>query len=291
MNDTPINDHTIDISPRPLVTVQWLESNLDVVSKNAISIVDGSWHMPADKRDARAEYLSAHIPGAVYLNIDEISAPSNLPHMLPSETQFAAQVGKLGLHPNRKTVVYDTQGLFSAARVWWMLNVFGFKDVVVLDGGLPAWQKAEYETQSGDVEVTETEFRAVLEKDLVADSGQVLHASEHADAVVLDARSEARFQGEAAEPRAGLRSGHIPGSCSLPFSMLVEDGRLRSNEELAAIFKKVGLPADKPVITSCGSGVTAAVLTLGLNCIGEKRTMLYDGSWTEWGGDIDLPIA
>jgi len=273
---------------RPLVSADWVESQLHT---NAISIVDGSWHMPAEQRDAKAEYLSAHIPGAVYFNIDEISAPSDLPHMLPSEAQFAAQVGELGLHPDKKTVVYDTQGLFSAARVWWMLRVFGFKDVVLLDGGLPAWSKAQYATQSGDVEVIKTEFTAALQKDLVAGVPRVLQASERSDATVLDARSEARFQGTAAEPRAGLRSGHIPGICSLPFNLLVDDGKLRPNDELSAIFKKVGVPIDKPVITSCGSGVTAAVLVLGLTCVGEHRTMLYDGSWTEWGGRDDLPVA
>lgn len=288
MNDSTINSLK---NPRPLVTAQWLNLNLDATQANELSIVDGSWHMPADKRDAAAEYLSAHIPGAVFFNIDEISTPSDLPHMLPDEAQFETQAGELGLHPDRKTVVYDTQGLFSAARVWWMLKVFGFKDVVILDGGLPAWQNARYVMQSGDVDVTKTAFKAALQNNLVADSREVLHASEHADAIVLDARSEARFKGEAAEPRAGLRSGHIPGSSSLPFNLLVDNGRLRSNDELAALFKRVGLPADKPVITSCGSGVTAAVLTLGLACIGEQRTKLYDGSWTEWGGDADLPIA
>ncbi len=274
------------MNQRPLVTVEWLESKL-----TEVSVVDGSWHLPTENRDGKAEYLEGHIPGAVFFDIDRISAPGDLPHMMPTASNFSTSAAALGLGRDKTVIVYDTKGLFSAARVWWMLRVSGFTDVRILDGGLPAWLKAGMSLEQGAVSVDHTDCVVELDAAASVDSAQVLAASNNDNAQILDARSQGRFDGVDPEPRAGLRGGHIPGSLCLPFTRLLEDGKLKPNDLLREAFAAHGVVENKPVITSCGSGVTAAILTLGLHCIGRDDTALYDGSWTEWGGRSDLPVV
>ena len=276
------------MSSRPIVSVDWLQSRL---SDGSVCIVDASWHLPPENRDAHAEYLQSHIPGAVFFDIDAISTPGDLPHMLPAPEVFTESVAKLGLQKNKTVVIYDSKGLFSAARVWWTLTRFGFEQVKILDGGLPAWLQAGFNTESGEVSVAQVSVQATLAEASVVNAEQVRQASESDSAEILDARSQGRFDGKDPEPRKGLRGGHIPGSKCLPFTALLNDGKLKSDNELREIFTALNLSADKPVYTTCGSGVTAAILTLGLHCIGVHNTALYDGSWTEWGGREDLPVA
>ena len=276
------------MSSRPIVSVDWLQSRL---SDSSVCIVDASWHLPPENRDAHAEYLQSHIPGAVFFDIDAISTPGDLPHMLPAPEVFTESVAKLGLQKNKTVVIYDSKGLFSAARVWWTLTRFGFEQVKILDGGLPAWLQAGFNTESGKVSVPQVSVQATLAEASVVNAEQVRQASESDSAEILDARSQGRFDGKDPEPRKGLRGGHIPGSKCLPFTALLNDGKLKSDNELREIFTALNLSADKPVYTTCGSGVTAAILTLGLHCIGVHNTALYDGSWTEWGGREDLPVA
>ena len=276
------------MSSRPIVSVDWLQSRL---SDSSVCIVDASWHLPPENRDAHAEYLQSHIPGAVFFDIDAISTPGDLPHMLPAPEVFTESVAKLGLQKNKTVVIYDSKGLFSAARVWWTLTRFGFEQVKILDGGLPAWLQAGFNTESGEVSVAQVSVQATLAEASVVNAEQVRQASESDSAEILDARSQGRFDGKDPEPRKGLRGGHIPGSKCLPFTALLNDGKLKSDNELREIFTALNLSAYKPVYTTCGSGVTAAILTLGLHCIGVHNTALYDGSWTEWGGREDLPVA
>ena len=272
---------------RPLVSVEWLVQNL---SDDNIGIVDGSWHLPTENRDPHQEYLAGHIPGAVFFDIDRISAPSDLPHMVPSSEVFAESVGSFGLSENKSIVIYDTKGLFSAARVWWMFRLFGFTDVKILDGGMPAWLAAGHKLEQGASVADKTTVRTSLQNGAVVNAAQVLQASQDKSAQILDARSRGRFNGSEPEPRAGLRGGHIPGSLCLPFNELLDAGSLKSNEALREAFDQSGLTDELPVITSCGSGVTAAVLTLALHCIGRDDTSLYDGSWTEWSANPELPV-
>ena len=279
------------MSERPIVSVEWLRSRLSNNTDKSISVVDGSWHLPPEQRNAHAEYLQGHIPGAVFFDIDSVCTPGDLPHMMPSAAFFAESVGKLGLEKSNTVVVYDTKGLFSAARVWWMLTVFGYSDVKILDGGLPAWSDAGFTLESGEADVEAVVVEVAATDGSVADAAQVLEASESRSAQILDARSQERFDGIAPEPRAGLRGGHIPGSICLPFTELLDNGRLKPQAQLREVFNAHGVAEDAPVFTTCGSGVTAAILTLGLHCLGQDDTSLYDGSWTEWGGRDDLPVA
>lgn len=276
------------MNERPIVSVNWLQSRL---SDKTISIVDGSWHLPPEQRNAHEEFLRGHIPGAVFFDIDAISTIGELPHMMPSAAFFAESVGNLGLAKDNTVVVYDTRGLFSAARVWWMLTVFGYDDVKILDGGLPAWLDAGFTLESGEVTVQPVVVEATVTQGSVVDASQVLEASESRSAQILDARSQERFDGLAPEPRAGLRGGHIPGSLCLPFTELLDNGKLKPQDQLREVFKAHGVAGGTPVFTTCGSGVTAAILTLGLRCIGRDDTSLYDGSWTEWGGRDELPVS
>lgn len=278
---------------RPIVSVDWLEARLadNKVADNNVCVVDGSWHLPPENRDAASEYLQGHIPGAVFFDIDSVSTTGDLPHMMPTAAFFAECVGNLGIEKSNTVVVYDTKGLFSAARVWWMFSVFGFNDVRILDGGMPAWTEAGYGLESGAVEVVSVAVDATAPKvHSVVDAAQVLDASNNQSAQILDARSQGRFDGVDPEPRAGLRSGHIPGSICLPYTLLLDNGKLKPNAELREIFTQHGVASETAIYTTCGSGVTAAILTLGLECIGHGDSSLYDGSWTEWGGREELPV-
>ena len=266
---------------RPLVTTEWLAAN-----QRRVRVVDGSWHMPSDGRDGAAEFLAARIPGAVHFDIEAISDhESPLPHMLPSPEDFAAAVGALGVASTDSIVVYDSRGLFSAARVWWMFRVMGHEDVAVLDGGLPRWVAEGRPIESGPAEAPAPRvFVPHFRPDLVRDADQVLRVAESRQALILDARAATRFRGEAAEPRAGLRSGHMPGALNLPFpEVLAPDGGLKDRDGLRAAFAESGISLDRPVVTTCGSGVTAAILSLALAELGHD-SRLYDGSWAEWGG-------
>lgn len=274
----------------PLVSVKWLADHLDAPD---VRVVDASWHMPAENRDPYEEYRSAHIPGAVFFNIDEIAdTECGLPHMLPSPTMFSSRARKLGLGSGNKIVVYDSKGLFSAARVWWMFRVMGHQDVCVLDGGLPKWRAEGYPIEDLPPRPRERHFIARVNRELVRDIDQVKLACKNGQEQIFDARGPGRFKGEEPEPREGMRSGHIPNSRNVPFpSLLNEDGTMKSQDDVRSIFVNAGLDLDKPVITSCGSGVTACILALALETIGKTDVAVYDGSWSEWGCHPDVEVA
>jgi thiosulfate/3-mercaptopyruvate sulfurtransferase len=276
--------------PEALVSTEWLAERLDAPD---IRVVDGSWYLPAMKRDPKAEFLAEHIPGAVYFDIDAIAdTESPLPHMLPSPETFSARVRKLGLGDGNRIVVYDGLGLFSAARVWWMFRVFGHEDVAVLDGGLRKWKAEGRALGSGPPRPRERHFTARVNSLLVRDLDDMRRNVETGREQVLDARSSGRFHGRDPEPRQGLRSGHIPGSKNLPFNEIADPatGTLLPAPALAARFRAAGIDPERPVVTSCGSGVSACALALGLHLIGARQVAVYDGSWTEWGGRGDTPV-
>jgi thiosulfate/3-mercaptopyruvate sulfurtransferase len=258
-----------------------------------IVIIDASWHMPADGRNAQAEYLDEHIPGAIFFDIDEIAdTKSPLPHMLPPPEKFSSRMRSMGIGDGARIVVYDSNGIFSAARVWWMFRVMGHDDVTVLNGGLPKWKREGLPTESGEPRPRSTRhFTSRRNADLVRDAFDVKSILKDRSAEIVDARAPERFAGKVPEPRPGLRSGHIPGAHNVPFGKVLRaDGTLKSPEEIEAAFADAGVDLSKPVVTSCGSGITAAVLALALARIGHLRTAVYDGSWAEWGADQDLPI-
>ena len=258
-----------------------------------VRVVDGSWYLPAHNRDAHGEYLAAHIPGAVFFDIDAIAdRTSGLPHMLPDDAAFAAAAGRLGLSERHTIVVYDGMGLFSAPRVWWTFRVFGARDVRILAGGLPAWRGKSYPLEAGEPEIAPATFEVRRATNAVIDLQGVRNALGSGSATVVDARPAPRFAGAAPEPRPGLRSGHMPGAKNLPSDRLVDAaGKLRPAAEVRRLFLEAGVDLDRPVVTSCGSGVTAATLALGLACIGKEDVALYDGSWAEWGGRSDTDVA
>ena len=274
----------------PLVTPAWLHERIDAPD---IVVLDGSWYLSPAGRDAASEYRAAHIPGAIRFDIDAMSDEgSPLPHMLPRPEVFASRMRGLGIGDGMHVVVYDGMGLFSAPRVWWMLRTFGVRDVAVLDGGLPAWVAAGYPTEEGEPHPRERRhFTARLDHGAVADAGDIARALSGGSTQVVDARSGPRFRGEEAEPRPGVRPGHMPGARNLHYAALQQDGRLKDPAQLRAIFAESGVDPDRPVITTCGSGVTAAIISLALETLGHPARSLYDGSWSEWGADESRPVA
>lgn len=276
--------------PRTLVSTDWLAAHL---KDPDLRILDATYYMPGDPRDAKAGYAAAHIPGARYFDIDEISDHrSDLPHMAPPVEKFMSRMRAMGVGDGHQAVVYDTEGLFSAARVWWLFRLMGQMDIAVLDGGFPKWLAEGREVEDMPPMVRDRHMTVRRQNHLVKDVTQVSAASKLGDYEIVDARAAERFAGEVDEPRPGLRKGHIPGSKNLPFKdILKPDGTMMTADELRTAFDRAGVNLSKPVITTCGSGVTAAVLSLALERIGKTDHSLYDGSWSEWGAFPTLPVA
>lgn len=275
--------------PKTLVSTEWLARHLNSPD---VRVIDASWYLPDAGRDPKAEYDAAHIPGARFFDIDEISdAKSDLPHMAPPPEKFVSRMRAMGIGDGHQVVIYDSAGIMSAARVWWLFHLFGKHDTAVLDGGLPKWVAEGNATEDMPPIMRDRHMTVSRNAQMVKDVTQVAAASKLKDAQILDARSAARFKGEAPEPREGLRSGHIPNSKNLPFSeLLTADGTMKSTEDLGAIMQAHGVDMRAPVITSCGSGVTAAIINLALARLGHPNHALYDGSWAEWGMYNDLKV-
>ncbi|WP_157019265.1 3-mercaptopyruvate sulfurtransferase [Mesorhizobium xinjiangense] len=270
------------------VTSDWMAEHL---GDPGLSIIDASWYLPAQGRDARAEYDAAHIPGAVFFDQDLIVEPeSDLPHTLPSPDDFARHVGSMGVAADDLIVVYDGPGLFSAPRVWWMFRIMGARNVRLLEGGMDGWTSEGRPVTAEPTKIAPNYFRTDFDAARVAMLADMRDIVATGAAQVADARPPARFAGLDPEPRPGVRGGHMPGAANVPALSLAREGRLRPAEELRAAFEDAGVDLARPVVTSCGSGVTAAVLTLALETLGHTDNRLYDGSWTEWGGRQDTPV-
>lgn len=276
--------------PKTLVSTEWLAAHL---KDPDLRILDASWYMPAEARDAKAEFAKAHIPNARFFDIDDVSDHrSDLPHMAPPVEKFMSRLRAMGVGDGHQVVVYDGSGLFSAARVWWLFKLMGQDNIAVLDGGLPKWLSEGRPVNDEDPVIRDRHMTVRRRAELVKDVTQVSSASKLGDYEIIDARAPERFRGDVPEPREGLRSGHIPGAKNVFFkSLLNGDQTLKSPAEVKAIFEGAGVDLQKPVITSCGSGVTAAVLSLALEAIGKTDHSLYDGSWTEWGAFPTVPVA
>jgi thiosulfate/3-mercaptopyruvate sulfurtransferase len=273
----------------PLVSTAWLAERL---GKPGIKVVDATWRMPAEQADPEADYQDARIPGAVFFDIDAIAdRSSDLPHMAPTPDVFAEKVGALGIGSGDTVVVYDQLGIFSAPRCWWTFRLFGHDQVFVLEGGLPQWRREGRPLEAGPPRPVErVTFTPQFRPQLVRSLDQVRGMLDGGEQVV-DARGAPRFRGEAPEPRASLRGGHMPGARNLPFSGVVDQGVLASPETLMRLYEEAGLDLQKPVTATCGSGLTAAILALGLARLGRWDASVYDGSWTEWGGRQDTPVV
>ncbi|NIY71673.1 3-mercaptopyruvate sulfurtransferase [Marivivens donghaensis] len=275
--------------PKTLVSTEWLAAHL---KDPELRVLDASWYLPTANRDPKAEFAAEHIPGARFFDIDEISdLRSDLPHMAPPVEKFMSRMRAMGVGDGHQVVVYDGAGLFSAARVWWLFRLFGIKSVAVLDGGLPKWKAEGRPVTDEEPVIRDRHMVTSVQKNLIKDVTEVARAAKLRDHEIIDARAANRFSGEVAEPRPGLRSGHIPGAKNVPFgNVLNEDGTMKDADALRRTFEAAGVNLDKPAITSCGSGVTAAVLCLALERMGKTDYSLYDGSWSEWGMYADLPI-
>lgn len=275
--------------PQTLVSTDWLARHL---GSPDIRILDASWYLPDAGRDPRSEFAAAHIPGARFFDIDEVSDHrSELPHMAPPAEKFMSRVRALGVGDGHQVVVYDGMGLLSAARVWWLFRLMGQKTVAVLDGGLPKWRAKGHPVTDDPPVIRDRHMTVTRQNRLVRDVTEVARAAKLGDHEIVDARAPDRFRGDADEPRAGLRAGHIPLSKNVFFrDLLREDATMKAPDELRAVFESAGVDLTRPVITTCGSGVTAAVLSLALERIGKTDHALYDGSWSEWGMYGDLPI-
>jgi len=277
-------------NPKTLVSTEWLANH---IKDPDLRILDASWYMPQMERDPRAEYDVAHIPGARFFDIDDISDHrSDLPHMAPPVEKFMSRLRAMGVGDGHQVVVYDGMGLFSAARVWWLFRLMGQNNIAVLDGGFPKWQAEGRPIEDMPPMVRDRHMTVRRQNHMVKDVTQVAAASKLGDYEIIDARSAARFRGDAPEPRPGLRAGHIPGSKNVPYtSLLNDDGTMKSPETIRDIFVAAGVDLTKPAITSCGSGVTAAVVSLALEILGKTDHALYDGSWSEWGMFPTVPVA
>src|SRR5262245_34417745 len=280
-----------ELSSRWIVETAWLAERLDAPD---IVVVDASLHLPNTGRNAKAEYLAEHIPGALFFDIEDIAdEESPLPHMLPSTIKFASRVKKMGVGDGARVIVYDSQGLYSAARAWWMFRIMGHGDVAVLNGGLKKWTAEGRPVEDGEPpKRTPRHFTPRFHAELVRDAAEVKALIGSPAAQIVDARSAGRFEGREEDPRQGLRKGHIPSSRNVPYAALVNpDGTLKGAAELAAVFAKSGVAVERPVVASCGSGVTAGIVALALAVLGRPDAAVYDGSWAEWGADAGLPLA
>ena len=277
-------------SAQSLVSAEWLKTHLAAPD---IRVIDATWHMAASGRDAKAEYEEAHIPGAVFFDIDEMSDErSALPNMAPPVEKFMARIRRMGVGDGHRIIVYDTVGLFSAARVWWLFKYFGHPEVAVLDGGLPAWRAVGGEIEDRPPLAKDRHFTPKIQSMLFKDVTEVSATLKFGTAQILDARAPERFRGEVPEPREGLRSGHMPGAINVPFqSLLNSDGSMLSVAALTDRLSDAGVNLSEPIVTSCGSGITAAIINLALDQIGHSNNSLYDGSWTEWGSGSMLPVV
>lgn len=277
--------------PGPLVSTEWLARHLadpDVV------VVDGSWYLPAMNRDPREEYLAAHVPGAIFFDLDAFSDERTpLPHMFPPPETAAARLGAAGISRDHRIVLYDGSGSnLSAPRFWWQLRLLGHDQVAVLDGGFQKWRAEGRPVESGEVTRSATTFRADFRPELIADAEQVRGLVGDPEVVLVDARSAGRFEGREPEPRPGLRGGHIPGARNVPYGRVVDaDGTMLPPAQLAQRFADAGVDLERRIVTSCGSGVSACAVALALEVLGHRRYAVYDGSWAEWGGREDLPVA
>jgi thiosulfate/3-mercaptopyruvate sulfurtransferase len=274
-----------------IVDTDWLAEHLGAPG---LIVLDGSWHLPTAKRDPKAEYLAEHIPGAVFFDIDELSdEKSSLPHMLPSTIKFSSRMKKMGIGDGMKVIVYDSAGLFSAARVWWTFRAMGHEDVAVLDGGLPKWKSEGRQLDDGPPPKRfERHFTPLQNTALIREKADIEEIVAKRHTQLVDARPAGRFEGREPEPRPGVRAGHIPGSRNVPSASVINaDGTLKSREELMAIFAAAGIDPKAPVVTTCGSGVTASILSLALAVVGQTNAAVYDGSWAEWGAEGGPPIA
>jgi len=276
--------------PTPLVNAEWLATN---IGRPSLKIFDASYYLPAEKRDAEAEFLAAHLPGAQRFDVDKISdLDSALPHMVPTPARFEKLVSALGINGDDDLIFYDQKGIFSSPRGWWLMRLFGHHRVAVLDGGLPKWRSHGFATESGGAAILAPgNFRARFRPALLRGIGDIVDNLTTGSELILDARSADRFHARVAEPRPGLRSGHIPGSRNLPFNELLVNGQtFLPVEQLRARLAAAGVDGSTKIVTSCGSGVSAAVLSLGIAIAGLPIGGLYDGSWTEWGFATDLPV-